>query len=153
MSVPVVSTIKIFTESRTIPSVKRQWKRKRKTETNEKPNPKPIIPEHLPFLKINIEYTSNMSQFTYWSCAVHTKHWPKLYGLGLEHFRLAIKMSPSGQNRIPAEIIHNFPLLWHHCLTWDIAFLQMEYSEAAATKCMSSAIWIPFAYLTRLEGY
>lgn len=65
-----------------------------------------------------------------------------------------MKMSLSGVNRIPAQIIHNFPLfLWHHCLTWDIVFLQMEYFEAAARECMALAIWIPFAYLTCLEDY
>lgn len=58
VSAPVVSTINIFTESRTILSLKWKWKRKIKTETNENPNPKPIIPRHLPLLKINIEYTS-----------------------------------------------------------------------------------------------
>lgn len=96
-----------------------------------------------------------MSQFTYWSCALHTKPWLKLYGLGLEPFRLAIKMALSGHKRIHAQITHNFSLLlWHHRLTWDIAFLQMEYFEAAAGGCMSLPIWIAFTYMFgRLLNY
>lgn len=66
-----------------------------------------------------------MSQFMcYMLCTQSNKL--KLYGLGLEPFRLAIKMSLSGHKRSHAQIIHNFPLSWHHCLTWDIAFLQMD---------------------------
>lgn len=56
LSVPVASAIKIFTESRIILSLKCKWKRK--TETNEKPNPKAITPNNLPLLKTNTEYTS-----------------------------------------------------------------------------------------------
>lgn len=95
-----------------------------------------------------------MSQFTYWSCALHTELWLKLYGLGLEQFRIAIKMAFSGPKRIDTQITHNFSLLlWHHCFTWDIAFIQTEYFEAAAGGCMSLAIWNAFTYLTCLEGY
>lgn len=49
VNVPIVSSKKLFIQSRTILPLK--WKWERKTETNDKPNPKTIAPNHLPLLK------------------------------------------------------------------------------------------------------